>query len=153
MEPRAWHRRIQGVKILSVAVMAGALLVPPAALAKFRISVAANNATPRVGQRVTLVVRSELALKYNLRLIAVAPGAPVFDVVATITGDASNPDPKVAQHGFEVKLARLSPDRWRGVARFSRPGRWRVVVPNGASVGVMMPSGAASLALRVGQRR
>jgi hypothetical protein len=126
-----------------------ALAVCAPALAKFSISISPSDATPALGQRVTLVVRSGPALPYNLRLIAVAPGQRVFRVVATITGDTSRPDPHVSRHGFEIRLARVAPNRWRGVARFSRPGRWRVVVPNGAPVGVIVPNGAAMLTLVV----
>jgi hypothetical protein len=126
-----------------------ALVVCAPALAKFRISIASSDATPAVGQRVVLVVRSERALPYNLRLVAVAPEQPVFHVVATITGDTSRPDPHVARHGFEIRLTRVAPNQWRGVASFRSPGRWRVVVPNGAPVGVMLPRGAALLTLAV----
>jgi hypothetical protein len=126
-----------------------ALVVCGSALAKFSISIAASDATPAVGHRVTLVVRSGRALDYDLRLVAVAPGQPVFRVVATITGDTSHPDPNIARHGFEIQLARVAPNRWRGVARFPRAGRWRVVVPNGAPVGVIIPNGAALLTLAV----
>lgn len=126
-----------------------ALVVCGSALAKFKISIAASDTTPAMGQRVTLVVRSERALDHDLRLIAVAPGQPVFRVVATITGDTSRPDPNVARHGFEIDLTRVAPNRWRGTARFTRAGRWRVVVPNWAPAGVVIPNGAALLALRV----
>jgi hypothetical protein len=126
-----------------------ALVFCGSALAKFRISIAASDTTPAVDQRVTLVVRSERPLAHELRLIAVAPGQPVFRVVATITGDTSRPDPNVARHGFEVHLNKVAQDRWRGTARFGLSGRWRVVVPNWASAGVVIPNGAALLVLRV----
>jgi hypothetical protein len=148
MDPLARFRCKRGVKAL-LAVGLVALIACGAALAKFRISIAASDTTPAVGQRVALVVRSERALDYNLRLIAVAPGQPVFRVVATITGDTSRPDPNVARHGFEIDLTRVAPNRWRSVARFQSPGRWRVVVPNGAPVGVIIPNGAAMLTLAV----
>lgn len=137
-----------GVKALGVAGLAALFLCAPAA-AKFSISIAPSDTTPAVGQRVTVVVRSGRALDYDLRLVAVAPGKPVFRVVATITGDTSYPDPNIAQNGFEIQLARIAPDRWRGVVRFPRPGRWRVVVPNGAPVGVIIPNGAALRTLAV----
>ena len=136
------------VKAVGVVGLA-ALVVCASAQAKFSISIGASDTTPRVGQRVAFVVRSGRALDYDLRLIAVAPGKPVFRVVATITGDTSHPDPNIARDGFEVRLVRIAPNRWRGVARFPRRGRWRVVVPNGAPVGVIMPNGAALLALAV----
>jgi hypothetical protein len=137
-----------GVKALAATGLAALILCAPA-FAKFRISIAASDATPMVGQRVTVVVRSERALDYNLRLIAVAPGKSVFLVVATITGDTSHPDPNIARDGFEIRLARITASRWSGTVRFPRGGRWQVVVPNGAPVGVMMPAGAARLTLVV----
>jgi hypothetical protein len=126
-----------------------ALVLCGSALAKFQISVAASDTTPAVGQRVTMIVRSEQELDYNLRLIAVAPGRNIFRVVATITGDTSRPDPNIARNGFEVPLVRIAPDRWRATVRFRSTGRWRVVVPNGAPVGVVMPDGVARLTLAV----
>jgi len=119
------------------------------ALAKFNISIVASDTTPAVHQRVTLVVRTDQPLTHDLRLIAVAPGQPVFRVVAAITGDTSRPDPNVARHGFEVELSKVASNRWRGTARFGRSGLWRVVVPNWGSVGVVIPNGAALLGLRV----
>jgi hypothetical protein len=121
-----------------------ALFVCAPALAKFRIAIAASDATPAVGQRVALTVRSELPLDHDLRLIAVAPGEPVFRVVATITGDTSRPLADVARRGFEVELTRVSGTRWSAVAHFRRAGRWRLVVPNWAPVGVVLPNGAAT---------
>lgn len=132
-----------------IATVVVALVLCATALAKFQISVAASDTTPAVGQRVTMIVRSERKLDYNLRLIAVAPGRDIFRVVATITGDTSRPDPNIARDGFEVRLVRVAPDRWRSTARFRSPGRWRVVVPNGAPVGVVMPAGVARLVLAV----
>ena len=136
------------MKAIAVAGVAALILCAPA-LAKFQISVAAGDTTPSLGQRVTLTVRSEQRLDYNLRLIAVAPGKNIFRVVATITGDTSHPDPNIARNGFEVRLVRIAPDRWRGTARFRSTGRWRVVVPNGAPVGVVIPAGVARLTLAV----
>jgi hypothetical protein len=140
------HTRLNALGAIGVI----ALVVCAPALAKFRISISASDATPSASQRVTLLVRTERALQSNLRLIAVAPGQPVFRVVATITGDTSRPDPNVGRHGFEIRLTRIAPNRWRGTARFASPGRWRVVVPNWGPTGVVLPNGAAMLALRVG---
>jgi hypothetical protein len=135
------------VRALGIVCLLALVLSAPA-LAKFKLSIAASDTTPAVGQRVTLVVRSGQALEHDLRLIAVAPNQPVFRVVATITGDTSRPDPNVARHGFEIDLTRVAPNRWRGTARFKRAGRWRVVIPNWAAAGVVTPNGAALLALR-----
>jgi hypothetical protein len=132
-----------------LAAALAALVVCAPALAKFRISIAASETSPAVGQRIAVVVRSERALAYNLRLVAVAPGKPVFGVVATITGDTSHPDPTIARDGFEIHLTRTASNRWRGTVRFRSPGKWRIVVPNGAPVGVIIPNGAALLTLGV----
>ena len=148
MDLRARLRRSTWVKTFA-ALCLGALLVCSPAFAKVRISIIAGDTTPAVGQRVTIVVRSERRLEYDLRLIAVAPGKPVFRVVATITGDTSYPDPNIAHDGFEIQLTRIAPNRWRGSVRFRHAGRWRVVVPNEAREGVMMPAGAALLTLPV----
>lgn len=126
-----------------------ALVVCASASAKFGVSVAASDATPAAGQRVTVTVRSEQRLSFNLRLIAVAPGRNIFRVVATITGDTRYPDPNVARDGFEVHLVRITPHSWRGVARFRSTGRWRIVVPNEAPAGVVIPAGVARLTLAV----
>ena len=131
------------------AVICVALATAGSASAKFKISVTATDPTPAVGQRMTMVVRSERPLDYNLRLIAVAPGQPVFRIVATITGDTSRPDPNIARHGFEIKLTRIAPNRWQGVTRLTRKGVWRLVVPNGAPVGVIIPNGVALLPVAV----
>jgi hypothetical protein len=136
------------MRALAATGIAALVLCAPA-LAKFQISVAASDTTPAVGQRVTVVVRSERPLDYNLRLMAVAPGKDIFRVVATITGDTSYPDPNIARNGFEVRLVRIASDRWRGTVRFRSTGRWRLVVPNGAPVGVVMPAGVARLTLAV----
>ena len=137
-----------GVKALAASGIVALILCAPA-LAKFQISVAASDTTPALGQRVTVVVRSDQQLDYNLRLMAVAPGKDIFRVVATITGDTSYPDPNIARNGFEIPLVRIAPDRWRGTVRFRSTGRWRVVVPNGAPVGVVIPAGVARLGLGV----
>lgn len=148
MEPAVRFRCSTGVKAL-LAVGLVALIACGTAAAKFSITVVASDTTPAVGQRVALVVRSEHRLSSDLRLIAVAPGEPVFRVVATITGDTSRPIQGVQRRGFEIDLTRPAPKRWRGVAHFTRPGRWRVVVPNWGPAGVVVPNGVAMLTLAV----
>jgi hypothetical protein len=148
MEPRQPSRRRSGVKPLAIVGVLALLLSAPAG-AKMKITVTAGTTTPAVGKHVAFVVTSERPLDYDLRLMAVAPAANVFRVVATITGDTGRPDPNVDRHGFEIDLKRIAPNRWRGTALFSRPGWWRVVVPNGAPVGVVIPNGVALLVLNV----
>lgn len=140
--------RVRSLKALG-AMGAIALVVSAPAPAKFALTLAASDTTPKVGQSVSVIVGSDRAIQHDLRLIAVAPGRSVFRVVATITGDTMYPLINVARQGFEIPLTRIGPKRWRGVVRFHRPGRWRVVVPNFGPVGVIVPEGAALLVLAV----
>jgi hypothetical protein len=118
-----------------------ALVVAPAAAAKGRIAIRISDTTPRVGQAFTVDVRAGWRVPANdwLRLIAVAPGKSWFDVVGRVTGDSSTARADIPHDGFEIHMRRLAPSRWRAVVRLPRPGRWRLVVPNGTHVGFMLP--------------
>ena len=120
--------RRKHMRFLVIALCAAAIAAP-AALAKGRISVGLGDSTPRVGQ------------PFNdwLRLIAVAPQKDWYDVVGTVTGDSSLTHANVPHDGFEIKLLRVGPRTWRAVVRLPRPGRWRLVVPNGTHLGFMVP--------------
>jgi hypothetical protein len=144
MEPRVLGRRIQRVRIVVLALCLAAIAAP-SALAKGRISVVLGDSTPRVGQAFPVTVRTDYVVPANdwLRLIAVAPGRGWYDVVGTVIGDASVAHSKIYRDGFEIKLVRVGPRTWRTVVRLPRPGRWRLVVPNGTHYGFMVPPPAA----------
>ena len=97
--------------------------------------------TPGVGQPFAVDVRTDYVVPANdwLRLIAVAPGKDWYEVVGTVTGDSSRAHASIPRDGFEIKLERIAPKRWRAAVRLPRPGRWRLVVPNGTHVGFMLP--------------
>ncbi len=133
---------------LVIGLLVSAVLCSVAS-AKIDVSIKASTSRPRVGQQVTFVVQSGTALRWNLRLIAVAPGQEMLHVVGTFTGDVSSPDSHVHRDGLEIQLTRLSDTHWQGRGRFPRAGRWRVYVPNEAPVGVMLPDGAAHLTINV----
>jgi hypothetical protein len=118
-----------------------AAITAPAALAKGRITVSVGDLTPRAGQAFRVTVRTGFVVPANdwLRLIAVAPGRGWYDVVGKVTGDSSIAHASIPRDGFEIKLVRVSPRTWRAVVRLPRPGRWRLVVPNGTHVGFMVP--------------
>jgi hypothetical protein len=122
-----------------------AAIAAPAAFAKGRISVTLGDSSPRVNQPFTVSVRTDYVVPPNdwLRLIAVAPKKNWFDVVGTVTGDSSVANANIPHDGFEIKLVRVTPRKWRAVVRLARPGRWRLVVPNGTHVGFMLPPPAA----------
>ena len=132
------------MRILTVALCAAAFAAPNA-LAKGRISVTVGDATPRVGQAFPVVIRTDLVVPANdwLRLIAVAPGRGWYDVVGTVTGDSSLAHANIPEDGFAIKLVRVGAKTWRAVVRLPRPGRWRLVLPNGPRFGFMTPPPAA----------
>ena len=127
-----------GVKIV-VAGSVLALVLASAASAKVKLWLTLGDRTPAVGQPVAVVLHSEVRLGFNLKLIAVAPGKDWFDVVGKITGDASRPKATIPRDGFAIPVVRLAGNRWRAVVRFPRPGRWRLVIPNEAPEGIMLP--------------
>jgi hypothetical protein len=116
-----------------------ALCLAPVASAKFKLGLTVNDRTPRVGQRVTVTLVSEVALSYNLKLIAVAPGESWYDVVGVVTGDSAIAKADIPHDGFGIAVTRIAPNRWRALVKFPRPGRWRLIIPNGAKEGFMIP--------------
>jgi hypothetical protein len=128
-----------------LAALAAVLVAAPAASAKGRIVVRLGDRTPAAGQPFTVDVRTDYVVPRGdwLRLIAVAPGRTWYDVVGRVTGDSSSARASLPRDGFEIELVRVAPRRWRAVVRLPRPGRWRLVVPNGTHVGFMVPPPAA----------
>jgi hypothetical protein len=124
-----------------VLVLCVATIAAPAALAKGSISVKLGDSTPRAGQAFTVYVRTGYVVPAGdwLRLIAVAPGKSWYDVVGTVTGDSSRAQADIPHDGFEIKLVRTGAKTWRAAVRLPRPGRWRLVVPNGTHLGFMVP--------------
>ncbi len=122
-----------------------AAIAAPAAFAKGHISVAVGDSTPRVGQPFTVHVHTGYVVPSDdwLRLIAVAPGKSWYDVVGTVTGDSSLTHANIPHDGFGIKLVRVGAKDWRALVRLPRPGRWRLVVPNGTHQGFMVPPPAS----------
>jgi hypothetical protein len=131
---------MQGMRALAGALIVAAIAAPGAS-AKGRLSVSVQDRTPAVGQAFRVDVRTDYVVPPNdwLRLIAVAPGKRWFDVVGTVTGDSSRAHASIPRDGFEITLERISPRSWRALVRLPRPGRWRLVVPNGTHIGFMLP--------------
>jgi len=57
------------IRVLTVAAVA-LLCLAPAASAKFKMSLALGDSTPKVGQPITVVLRADVDLDYDLKLIA-----------------------------------------------------------------------------------
>jgi len=122
-----------------------AAIAAPVAFAKGRIAVTLGDSTPGVRQPFRVYVRTGWVVPSNdwLRLIAVAPGKDWYDAAGTVTGDSSLAHANIPDDGFEIKLMRAGPRTWRAVVRLPRPGRWRLVIPNGTHVGFMVPPPSA----------
>jgi hypothetical protein len=132
------------MKIVAL-VLCLAAVAAPSALAKGRITVVLGDSTPRAGHAFPVIVSTGYVVPANdwLRLIAVAPGRGWYDVVGTVTGDSSLAHASIPRDGFEIKLVRVGARTWRAAVRLPRPGRWRLVVPNGTHDGFMVPPPSA----------
>ena len=132
-------------RVVAVAAVGAALLVAPVASAKFKLTLAVDDSSPAVGQPVTVVLVSGVPLDYDLKLIAVAPRKSWYDVVGVVTGDSAIARTSIPHDGFGVRVARIAPNRWRAKVTFPRPGRWRLIIPNGAREGFMIPPPVVSV--------
>jgi len=122
-------------------VLCVAVVAVPCAAAKGRVDLAISDRTPRAGQPFAVDVRTGWVVPADdwLRLITVAPGKDWYQVVGTVTGDASRTHARVPHDGFEIKMTRVAPRHWRAFVRLPRPGRWRIVLPNATHLGFMVP--------------
>ena len=138
---------------LFVVAAAAALVVAPAAAAKFavRLNVPAH---VRVRQPVAVVVRTGDigGGACRMRVVAIAPGADERKALAalvdgsigvmTSTGLVVRRLRVTPAIGLRVALRRTGATAWRGTTRFPRAGRWKLVVPNWCAPGYATPSPA-----------
>lgn len=90
---------------------------------------------------VMVTVRSQERLS-GLRLVVVAPRVPVMDVVAAATQAGGSATPRTVQmprEGFARLMTRVDQYTWRARVTLSRPGAWRLVIPNWSLQGYAMP--------------
>jgi hypothetical protein len=105
-----------------------------------RLSMTAVKAKGHPGLLV-VTVRSQERLS-GLRLVVVAPRAPVMDVVAATTQGGASATPRtveIPRDGFARRMRRIGPYTWRSRVMLSRPGAWRLVIPNWSLQGYAMP--------------
>ena len=114
-------------RILLAAGLAVALALAPAAAAKYRISLTLSTQQPRVGQLVLVSLRTDVPAGQagTLRLVAVPPGMTIYAALR-------------AEERHRLPLVGIG-DRWAANVRFSRPGSWRLVVPNWGAPGYAIP--------------
>jgi hypothetical protein len=112
-----------------VLVLCLALAAASAAEAKLRITLTLSDPTPTVGQtlRATVRIPEPFARDRHLsmRLVAVPPGTGLYAALR-------------AERRHGVALVRDGA-AWTGRVRLTRPGRWRLVVPNFGAPGYAMP--------------
>src|SRR5947208_5146917 len=126
-------------RLAVLGVTVAALLAAPAAGAKIKLSLTVGDSSPKVAHPVTVVLRSAVALDFDLKLIAVAPGKSWYDVVGRVTGESAIARADIPHDGFAVRVVRVAPNRWRARVTFPLPGRWRLIIPNEAPEGFMIP--------------
>ena len=122
-------------------VVAAGLVIVPAAPAKFGMTLLLGKRSPHPGQPFTVSLRTDVELppEHELQLVAVAPGTFRSNVLGAVTGASRTSTAVVPRDGFEITLTRVGPDRWRGLARLPRTGRWELVVPNWDAAGYAIP--------------
>jgi hypothetical protein len=130
-------------------VVTVALLVVPAAGAKFEVSLRLSEDMPRAHDRVRVALEADAHQgACRMRLVAVAPRVDRERALeALVNGSAAvfRPDgsvrrvPPSPRLGFLVPLRRTGPGTWRGELRFPRSGAWHLVVPNWCAPGIASP--------------
>jgi hypothetical protein len=117
------------VPVRLVLVLCLALVAVPVADAKLRVTLRLSDPTPTAGQAVRATVRVPEQFadvrQLELRLVAVPPGTGLYAALR-------------AERRHRVALVRHGAT-WTGRVRFTRPGRWRLVVPNVGAPGYAIP--------------
>jgi hypothetical protein len=104
-----------------------ALVLVPAAEAKFRLRMVLSDGHPSVGQTVRVTVHANPVQPphASLRLLAIPPGVRLYGALAS-------------ERRYAVPLVREGRG-WRATVRFRRAGRWLLVVPNWGAPGYAIP--------------
>lgn len=137
---------------IALAILLGlSLWLPLGAAAKFGLRLSVSQSQPRVGQPVSLLIRTGPVGTgaCRMRLLAVAPGINRYHALdAFIIGGYSVNGPfgstfhrlrGTPRLGFLAHLRRSSPRRWRATVKFPRHGRWQLIVPNWCAPGYANP--------------
>jgi hypothetical protein len=134
------------------AILVGvSLLVASSAAAKFGVRLSLSAAQPRVGQPVSVLIRTGPVGTgtCRMRLVAVAPGIDRYHAldVFIIGGYSVNGPFGTTFHrlratprlGFLAHLRRSSATSWQATVKFPRGGRWQLIVPNWCAPGYASP--------------
>jgi hypothetical protein len=138
------------VTLLAVLVALSLWLALDAA-AKFRVLLSISPSHPRVGQVVTVEVRTGPVGSgaCRMRLLAVAPGIGrdrALDAVINggyavmgAQGLSFHRVQRTARLGFLARMRRSSATRWQTAITFPRSGRWQLIIPNWCAPGYASP--------------
>ena len=144
------RRGIRFVTLLAVFVALSLSLALDAA-AKFRVLLSMSTSQPRVGQVVSVRLRTGPigSGACRMRLLAVAPGIDRQRALdAFISGGYAVMGPsgssfhrvrRSGRLGFLAHMRRSSATSWQAAIRFPRPGRWQLIVPNWCARGYASP--------------
>lgn len=129
---------------LAAVVLAAALVVAPAAQAKFRIRLSLSVGTPVARQAVRVVIRTDTnpGVDCHVLLVAVAPGVDTYDALDAFVAGGGSSFYRVhatARLGFLAPTTRAGPKAWWAAVHFPHAGRWQLVVPNWCAPGYALP--------------
>jgi hypothetical protein len=136
---------------LSAILVALSLWLAVGAAAKFGVRLSVSPSQPRIGQRVSVLIRTGPVGTgaCRMRLLAVAPGIDRYHALdAFIIGGYSVNGPfgstfhrlrVTPSLGFLAYTRRSSATSWRATVKFPRGGRWQLIVPNWCAAGYALP--------------
>lgn len=142
--------RVRFAIVLAILVGVSSFVASDAA-AKFGLHLSVSQALPRIGQPVSVLIRTGPVGTgaCRMRLVAVAPGIDRYHALdAFIIGGYSVDGPfgstfhrlqATPRLGFLAHLRRSSATSWRSTVSFPRRGRWQLIVPNWCAPGYASP--------------
>lgn len=145
------RRTVLRFAALSVVLVGLSLWLALGASAKFGLQLSVSRSQPRVGQPVSVLIRTGPVGTgaCRMRLVAVAPGINRDHALdAFILGGYAVGGPfgmtvhrlrATPRLGFLAHMRRSSATSWRGTVRFPRRGRWQLIVPNWCAPGYASP--------------
>lgn len=121
------------------------------AAAKFKVLLSISTSQPRVGQVVSVLLRTGPVGSgpCRMRLLAVAPGIDrqraldAFIIGGSAVmgpqGSSFHRERRTGRLGFLARMQRSSATSWHAAVKFPRSGRWQLIVPNWCAPGYASP--------------
>jgi hypothetical protein len=121
------------------------------AAAKFGVRLLLSPSQPRVGQAVSILIRTGPVGTGSCRMqfLAVAPGINRFKALDPLLSGAyavGGPQGSsvhrlrtTSRFGFRQRMQRSTPTEWKATVKFPRAGEWHLIVPNWCAPGWASP--------------